>query len=170
MPFRIWIVTVYLINYIVMRDFAFQLQNYERSIEPLPVPEDNPCYQPSVYDSVMFEETQSSDSKEKNYSFMDMTGILLHQEKYRRLLGDMNVNNILAQMHPTQATAMDDMTDEERFACVISRHCQTVSERQAVLKQLADEQSSLTAYAQAMLQMEADSATPAKADAPADAG
>ena len=82
----------------------------------------------------------------------------------------MNVNNILAQMHPTQSTAMDEMSDEERFACVISRHCQTVSERQAVLKQLADEQSSLTAYAQAMLQMEAETATPAKADAPADAG
>ena len=49
-----------------------------------------------------------------------------------RLLGDMNVQNILAQMHPTQSTVMDDMTDEERFNCVISRHCQTMSERQAV--------------------------------------
>ena len=77
--------------------------------------------------------------------------ITLDQEKYRRLLGDMNVNNILAQMHPTQSTVMDNMTDEERFNCVISRHCQTMSERQAVLKQLAQEKSELTAYAQAML-------------------
>lgn len=161
---------VYLINYIVMRSFGFQNKDFERSVQPMDIPEDNPSYQPSVYDSVMFEETQSLDSKEKNYSFMDMTGILLNQEKYRRLLGDMNVNNILAQMHPTQSTVMDGMSDEERFACVISRHCQTVSERQAVLKQLADEQSSLTAYAQAMLQMEAETATPANADAPADAG
>ena len=38
----------------------------------------------------------------------DMTQILLNQEKYRRLLGDMNVQNILAQMHPTQSTAMDN--------------------------------------------------------------
>ena len=81
----------------------------------------------------------------------DMTSILLNQEKYRRLLGDMNVNNILAQMHPTQSTAMDDMTDEERFNCVISRHCQTMSERQAVLQQLANEKSELSAYAEAML-------------------
>lgn len=153
-----------------MRSFAYINPNHIADSVVIDIPEGNPVYQPSVYDSVMFEETQSSDSSEKNYSFMDMTGILLHQEKYRRLLGDMNVNNILAQMHPTQSTSMDGMTDDERFACVISRHCQTVSERQAVLKQLADEQSSLTAYAQAMLQMEVDSATPAKADAPADAG
>lgn len=82
---------------------------------------------------------------------MDMTSILLNQAKYRRLLGDMNVNDILAQMHPTQSTAMDNMTDEERFNCVISRHCQTMSERQAVLRQLADEKSELSAFAESML-------------------
>ena len=71
--------------------------------------------------------------------------------KYRRLLGDMNVQNILAQMHPTQSTVMDGMTDEERFDCVISRHCQTMSERQAVLQQLANEKSELSAYAESML-------------------
>ena len=81
----------------------------------------------------------------------DMTQILLNQEKYRRLLGDMNVQSILAQMHPTRSTVMDSMTDEERFACVISRHCQTMSERQAVLQQLASEKSELTAYAETML-------------------
>ena len=81
----------------------------------------------------------------------DMTQILLNQEKYRRLLGDMNVNNILSEMHPSQSTAMDGMTDEQRFDCVISRHCQTMSERQAVLQQLALEKSELTAYAEAML-------------------
>jgi pyoverdine/dityrosine biosynthesis protein Dit1 len=82
---------------------------------------------------------------------VDMTQILLNQEKYRRLLGDMNVQNILAQMHPTQSTVMDGMTDEERFDCVISRHCQTMSERQAVLQQLASEKSELSAYAESML-------------------
>ena len=76
---------------------------------------------------------------------------MLNQEKYRRLLGDMNVQNILAQMHPTQSTIMDGMTDEERFDCVISRHCQTMSERQAVLQQLASEKSELSAYAESML-------------------
>ena len=63
----------------------------------------------------------------------------------------MNVQNILAQMHPTPSTGMDDMTDEERFNCVIYRHCQTMSERQAVLQQLANEKSELTKYAEAML-------------------
>ena len=86
-----------------------------------------------------------------SYMYMDMTSILLNQEKYRRLLGDMNVQNILAQMHPTESTVMDNMTDEERFNCVISRHCQTMSERQAVLQQLASEKSELTKYAEVML-------------------
>ena len=81
----------------------------------------------------------------------DMTQILLNQEKYRRLLGDMNVNNILAQMHPTQSTVMDGMTDEERFNCVISRHCQTMSERQAVLSELSSQHSELSKYAETML-------------------
>ena len=121
--------------------------------------EEHPCYQQSVYDTVMYDETLDGDLIQN-----DMTQILLNQEKYRRLLGDMNVQNILAQMHPTQSTFMDNMTDEERFNCVISRHCQTMSERQAVLQQLANEKSDLTKYAQEML-AEQQSA-PASAPAP----
>ena len=104
------------------------------------------CYQQSVYDTVMYDESLDGDLIQ-----CDMTQILLNQEKYRRLLGDTNVQNILAQMHPTQSTIMDDMTDDERFKCIISRHCQTLSERQAVLNQLASEKSELTKYAQLML-------------------
>ena len=75
----------------------------------------------------------------------------------------MNVQNILAQMHPTQSTYMDGMTDEQRFDCVISRHCQTMSERQAVLKQLASENSELQAFAESMLaeQQSAPDSSPA---------
>lgn len=119
---------------------------FEQDIVTPELIEGNPCYEASVYDSVMLEELSDG-----SYMYMDMTSVLLNQEKYRRLLGDMNVNAILAQMHPTQSTTMDQMTDEERFNCVISRHCQTMSERQAVLHQLANEKSELTAYAQAML-------------------
>lgn len=129
-----------------MRSFAYKNENFERDTYVPELKEDNPCYQPSVYDSVMYDEDLDGSLIQ-----CDMTQILLNQEKYRRLLGDMNVNDILAQMHPTQSTVMDDMTDEERFACVISRHCQTMSERQAVLQQLANEKSELTAYAEAML-------------------
>lgn len=113
---------------------------------PIDDVEGHPAYQPGVFDTVQVDELADG-----SLIFNDMTAILLNQEKYRRLLGDMNVNNILAQMHPTQSTAMDDMTDEQRFDCVISRHCQTMSERQAVLRQLASEKSELTAYAEAML-------------------
>lgn len=129
-----------------MRSFAYINPDFVRDTYVPELVEDNPCYQPSVYDSVMYDETPDGDLIQ-----CDMTQILLNQEKYRRLLGDMNVNNILAQMHPTQSTIMDGMTDEERFNCVISRHCQTLSERQAVLRQLASEKSELTKYAQIML-------------------
>lgn len=129
-----------------MRNFAYINPDFEQDTVTPELVEGNPCYEPSVYDSVMLEELSDG-----SYMYMDMTSILLNQEKYRRLLGDMNVQNILAQMHPTQSTVMDGMTDEERFNCVISRHCQTMSERQAVLQQLASEKSELTKYAEAML-------------------
>lgn len=129
-----------------MRKFAYINPDFEQDTVIPELVEGNPCYEPSVYDSVMLEELSDG-----SYMYMDMTSILLNQEKYRRLLGDMNVQNILAQMHPTQSTVMDGMTDEERFNCVISRHCQTMSERQAVLQQLANEKSELSAYAQSML-------------------
>lgn len=129
-----------------MRSFAYINPDFvQDTYVPVSV-EDNPCYQPSVYDSVMYDELPDGDLIQ-----CDMTQILLNQEKYRRLLGDMNVQDILAQMHPTQSTIMDGMTDEERFNCVISRHCQTMSERQAVLRQLASEKSELTKYAQTLL-------------------
>jgi hypothetical protein len=129
-----------------MRNFAYINPEFEQDSVTPELVEGNPCYEASVYDSVMLEEMSDG-----SFMYMDMTSILLNQEKYRRLLGDMNVQNILAQMHPTQSTVMDNMSDEERFNCVISRHCQTMSERQAVLQQLAGEKSELTKYAEAML-------------------
>lgn len=141
-----------------MRSFAYKNPDYIKNEVVPELVEEHPCYQQSVYDAVMYDETPDGDLIQ-----VDMTQILLNQEKYRRLLGDMNVQNILAQMHPTQSTVMDGMTDEERFACVISRHCQTMSERQAVLQQLANEKSELTAYAEAMLaeQQSAPDSSPA---------
>ena len=129
-----------------MRSFAYKNPDYIKNEVVPELIEEHPCYQPSVYDTVMYDESPDGDLIQ-----CDMTQILLNQEKYRRLLGDMNVQNILSQMHPTQSTLMDGMTDEERFNCVISRHCQTMSERQAVLQQLANEKSDLTKYAEAML-------------------
>ena len=129
-----------------MRDFTYINPDFvQDSYVPVCV-EGNPCYMPSVYDSVMYDESCDGDLIQ-----CDMTQILLNQEKFRILLGDMNVQNIIAQMHPTQSTFMDGMTDEQRFDCVISRHCQTMSERQAVLRELAGEHSELSAYAKSLL-------------------
>lgn len=129
-----------------MRNFAYKNLDFIKNEVVPELIEGHPCYQQSAYDTVMYDESPDGDLIQ-----CDMTQILLNQEKYRRLLGDMNVQNILSQMHPTQSTVMDGMTDEERFSCVISRHCQTMSERQAVLQQLASEHSELSAFAEAML-------------------
>lgn len=129
-----------------MRSFAYLNPDFEQDSVTPELIEGNPCYEASAYDSVMLEELSDG-----SYMYMDMTSVLLNQEKYRRILGDMNVQNILDQMHPTQSTVMDNMTDEERFNCVISRHCQTMSERQAVLQHLASEKSELSAFAESML-------------------
>lgn len=142
-----------------MRNFAYKNPDFIKNEVVPELVEDHPCYQSSVYDTVMYDETPDGDLIQN-----DMTQILLNQEKYRRLLGDMNVQNILAQMHPTQSTVMDGMTDEERFNCVISRHCQTMSERQAVLQQLANEKSELTKYVEVMLAEQ--KSEPASASAP----
>ena len=145
----------------IIRSFAYINVNFEKDIYVPELKEGYPCYQASVYDSVMYDETPDGDLIQ-----CDMTQILLNQEKYRRLLGDMNVSNVLAQMHPTQSTIMDGMTDEERFACVVSRHCQTMSERQAVLSELASQHSELAEFAKSMLAEQ--SAVPAPdASAPA---
>lgn len=143
-----------------MRKFDFTSEIIPDTYQPQLV-EGHPCYQTSAYDPVMYDETLDGDLIQ-----CDMTQILLNQEKYRRLLGDMNVQNILAQMHPTQSTVMDGLTDEERFNCVVSRHCQTMSERQAVLSELASQHSELTEFAKSMLAEQ--SAAPAlDASAPA---
>lgn len=143
-----------------MRSFAYFNSDFEKDTSIPQEVEGHPCYQPSVYDSVMYDEDLDGSLIQ-----CDMTQILLNQEKYRRLLGDLNVQNILSQMHPTQSTLMDGMTDEERFDCIISRHCQTMSERQAVLQQLASEKSDLTKYAEALLA--AKQAAPSPDSAPA---
>lgn len=145
-----------------MRDFAFFPKVNE---DPIGAPSDvegHPVYRESVFDSVQFDELDDG-----SYIQNDVTSILLNQEKYRRLLGDMNVNNILAQMHPTQSSAMDGMTDEARFSCIISRHCQTMSERQAVLQQLVSEKSELTKYAEALLAEQRSAPDPSSAPDPA---
>lgn len=145
-----------------MRNFAYVNPDYIENDSRPQLVEDNPCYQPSVYDQVLYDEDLDGSLIQ-----CDITQVLLNQEKYRRLLGDMNVQNILAQMHPTQSTYMDGMTDEQRFDCVISRHCQTMSERQAVLRELASEHSELSSYAESLLaeQKAAPSSDPAPASA-----
>ena len=100
--------------------------------------EPQPMRQKSPYDQIAFEETPSGAFRK-----FDMTYFLLHQEKTRRKLGDPLYQELLASMHPTKTTLQDGLTDDQRFDMVISRHCQTMSERQAVMDWLRDEHADL---------------------------
>lgn len=126
--------------------------------------ESQPVRQPSPYDQIAFEKTPSG-----AYRKFDMTYFLLHQEKTRRKLGDPLYQELLASMHPTQSTIQDSLTDDQRFDMVISRHCQTMSERQAVMDWLRDEHADLMQqYEQAVQEVEQQQTEdPAPASAPA---
>ena len=69
-----------------MRKFDFTPEIISDTYQPQLI-EGNPCYEASSYDAVMYDESPDGDLIQ-----CDMTQILLNQEKYRRLLGDMNVN------------------------------------------------------------------------------
>ena len=84
---------VYLINCFVMRSFAFKNPDYIKNEVVPELVEEHPCYQQSVYDTVMYDESPDGDLIQ-----FDMTQILLNQEKYRRLLGDMNVQNYIKRL------------------------------------------------------------------------
>lgn len=101
-----------------------------------------PCYSPSAYDQIMYE-TLSNPDGDDFVSTLDLTTILLNQEKYRRVLGDAVLQDIVNSMHPTRNTLQDGLTDRQRLDLVISRHCQSMSERQAVLNYLSEQHADL---------------------------
>ncbi|GGB86880.1 hypothetical protein [Glycocaulis alkaliphilus] len=138
-----------------MRTFAFGLVKDEDELTGVFLPgskefedsvkkdmEGQPCYSPSVYDQVMYE-TISNPDGDSYISSLDLTSILLNQEKYRRVLGDAVIQDIVNSMHPTKHTLQDGLTDRQRLDLVISRHCQSMSERQAVLDYLSVQHADL---------------------------
>ena len=48
---------VYLINALIMRSFTYKNENFEKNSYVPELKEGNPCYQASVYDPVMYDET-----------------------------------------------------------------------------------------------------------------
>lgn len=145
-----------------MRKFDFIHPEFEEFDHLPEVKEGEPCYEPGLYDTVQFE---TCVDEHKSLIFTDITSVLLYQEKYRRLIGDANVQRIMQEMHPTPATLQDSMTDEQRFNSVISRHCQTMSERQAVLSELASRSSELKSLIESMNASEPASASSETASA-----
>ena len=81
---------VYLINCLIMRNFAYKNSDFIKYDYVPELVENHPCYQESVYDQVLYDEDLDGSLIQ-----CDMTQILLNQEKFRNLLGDANVQNIL---------------------------------------------------------------------------
>ena len=50
-----------LINVLIMRSFAYKNENFEKNSCVPELREGNPCYQASVYDPVMYDETPDGD-------------------------------------------------------------------------------------------------------------
>lgn len=144
-----------------MRSFGYLPENFIPYVPAAYTPQDDEkLYQKSVYDDVMYDSLPDG-----SLLLCDMTQILLNQEKFRHLLGDANIQKIIGQMHPSASTPMDGMTDAQRFDAVVSRHCQTMSERQAVLSELASRFGDFKTM-MSEIQKEATAET-AKASAPA---
>ena len=72
-----------------MRNFAYKNPDFVKNEVVPELIEDNPCYQQSVYDSVMYDETSDGDLIQN-----DMTQILLNQEKFFRL----HLNQVYKEM------------------------------------------------------------------------
>jgi hypothetical protein len=60
-----------------MRNFAYKNPDYIKNEVVPELVEEHPCYQQSVYDTVMYDESPDGDLIQ-----CDMTQILLNQEKY----------------------------------------------------------------------------------------
>ena len=48
-------------NVLIMRNFAYKNDNFEKDTFVPELEEGNPCYQASAYDSVMYDETSDGD-------------------------------------------------------------------------------------------------------------
>lgn len=148
---------VYPINCKIMRKFGyippvdedFEAPVYDNSVDP-----GNPGYEPSVFDHCMHDTLPDG-----SFIQVDITSILLAQEKYRHLLGDNVMQELINSVHPTPSTLQDSMTDEQRFDAIISRHCQTVSERQAVLSELASRSVEMKSFIESMASESASAGT-----------
>lgn len=85
-------------------------------------------YEPMVDGSIMYH---------------DMFSVIRDVEKYAEKVGPSVVQDLMYQLQPQPLQAMDKMTDEQRFGCVVSRYCQTISERTSLLEYLSANHSEL---------------------------
>lgn len=102
-----------------------------------------PVYESPNYTCCLVDETVDGD-----IIYQDMTVILKDVDKYVSQLGQSVVNDFIASIRPTPPTLQDNMTDEQRLDVCISRHCQTIAERQQVLQYLQSEHSDLLSQLQ----------------------
>lgn len=75
--------------------------------------------------------------------YRDMTSVLQDVDKYISRVGPSVVQDLILQLQPKPLQTMDSLTDSQRFECIVSRHCQTISERSQLLEYLSNNHSDL---------------------------
>lgn len=75
--------------------------------------------------------------------YHDMFSVIRDVDKFAEKVGASVVQDLMYQLQPKPLQEMDKMSDEQRFDCVVSRYCQTISERTSLLEYLTANHSDL---------------------------
>lgn len=101
---------------------------------------DEPCFDSPSYGVCLTEELLDG-----SIMYHDMTSVIQDVDNFVERVGPSVVQSLLLQLQPQPLQQMDQMTDEQKFDCVVSRYCQTVSERTALLEYLSANHADLLA-------------------------
>lgn len=122
---------------------------------------EQPTYVAPNYEPCLFQVTLDG-----SVLYQDAVSVLQDVESNIRILGQSVVQSLVNQLRPMQPESQDNLTDEQRFDMTISRYCQTIAERQAVLDYLSREHADLVAQFNA--EMTQQPATDSSVSAPAE--
>lgn len=121
-----------------MRDFACKDKEYLSFPSNASRVEGEPCSQIPAYAVCLTDQTIDG-----AVLYHDMVSVIQEADKFAERVGPSVVQDLMYQLQPQPLQAIDKMTDDEKFDCVVSRYCQTMSERASLLQYLTDEHNDL---------------------------
>ncbi len=143
-----------------MRDFSCKDKDI-LIFDACQTPIDEPCYESPSYAVCLTEELIDG-----SIMYHDMTSVIQDVDNFVERVGPSVVQSLMLQLQPKPLQPMDQLTDDQKFDCVVSRYCQTVSERTALLQYLTDNHADLLAQ----VQMGVSESTPTPSDGVVAAG